>query len=683
MVCESAPPRREARLPFHAGHHAGVRHGMGHLGSAPRRGAVQKGSRPMRYQQGLVRSFLFALLVLSGTAALGAVSDDMCADCHQGSGGQPAEISHLDLAGSVHEDLGCTDCHSAITAIPHAAALPAPDCAACHDDVAADYVQHGMGMVGENEALPTCADCHGSHQIRSATDPASLVNSRNLPGTCGACHEDQEFIAGQNIRFKHPIEVYQSGVHAQSVTGGEGLAASCNDCHVRQPNVHAILPPGDIESTINFFNISRTCGECHSTIQQEFEEGIHGQMVARGDVSAPTCTHCHGEHGIMHTDDPRSRVSPFRLAEATCTPCHDSANLNERFDVPTGKDWSRVDSYHGLKSQGGDVTVANCASCHGAHHILPSSDPLSSVAPANLVNTCGSCHQGISAQTAIATPIHDIDKPDTQGWPYWIKIAYKLLILLVIGGMAAYCLLDYLRQVRNVLRKEQVRRMETDEVLQHALLAITFTALVVTGFSLRFYDAWWSNLIFGWDGGSAARGLIHRVMAVLMIFGSLWHLGYLFTTKGRVFLKDIAPGMHDAKQAWGMMMYNMGRTNEHPHMRRFSFVEKAEYWALIWGTVVMVGTGLALWFESSIVALVGKEAMRVFLVVHYYEAWLAFLAIVVWHMYGVVFNPHVYPMNPSWLTGKMPREMFETEHPAAQSPGNVHKIKRLGKERDV
>ena len=126
------------------------------------------------------------------------------------------------------------------------------------------------------------------------------------------------------------------------------------------------------------------------------------------------------------------------------------------------------------------------------------------------------------------------------------------------------------------------------------------------------------------------------------------------TTRGRIFLKDISPRWLDAKQAWGMIMYNLGRTDEHPQMRRFSFVEKAEYWALIWGTVVMVGTGWVMWFEKF-VSLMGKGVIEVLLVIHYYEAWLAFLAIVVWHMYGVVFNPHVYPMNPSWLTVRCPR----------------------------
>jgi cytochrome b subunit of formate dehydrogenase len=628
---------------------------------------------------------LLAAAVLTGaaaTAAQGSLPDEVCAECHDNTGGSPTEVGMSTLVGSIHEGFSCTDCHTGIHSVPHAAALAKPDCSVCHEDVAEEYVQHGRGVVGESPYVPLCQDCHGSHHILSHLDTDSRVHPANLPTTCGACHEDQEFLAQTSIRFKHPIEVYQQGVHGQATAGGKDMAASCNDCH-STGSAHRILPPGHVESTINFFNISKTCGQCHSLIQEEYEKGIHGELVIKGEVDAPTCTQCHGEHGILETDDPRSPVSPFRVAEATCTPCHDSAALNEKYDVPTGRLQSYVDSYHGLKSRAGDKTVANCSSCHGAHLILPSSDPESSVAPQNLATTCGSCHTGMSAEKAAKTSIHDPTASYNSQWAPLVKNVYKALIFLVIGGMAGYCLLDYLRQVRNVLAKKQVRRMENDEVIQHALLAVSFTVLVLTGFSLRYYDAWWAKLIFGHEGGAHTRGLIHRGAAVVMMVGAVWHLGYLLTAKGRIFLKDIAPRLEDAKFAWGMVMYNLGRTTSHPRMRRFSFYEKAEYWALIWGTVVMVLTGLCLWFEKFIVMQVGKGVLEIFLIIHYYEAWLAFLAILVWHMYGVLFNPHVYPMNPAWLTGKMPEEMFKTEHPAAQSPGNVDKIKRLGLERDV
>jgi len=631
-------------------------------------------------------TILFVALIVILCAPLAGAKDfpsAICADCHTNTGGEPSEVGQDHLLGSVHEDNECTDCHTGIEQLPHRPDLPDPDCGSCHDDAAETYEQHGRGIVGMSEHVPSCQECHGTHQILEHTDPASMVHPSNLPRTCGSCHEDQDFLEALNIKFKHPIEVYERGVHGKATAGGKDTAASCNDCHSTGGSAHRILPPGHLESTINFFNISATCGQCHSTIQQEYEIGIHGEFVARGEVDAPTCTQCHGEHNILATDDPLSPVSPFRVAEATCSPCHDSAKLNEKYDMPSGRLQSYVDSYHGLKSRAGDKTVANCSSCHEAHMVLPSIDARSAVAPQNLAATCGHCHQGMSAEKAIKTKIHEPVTGASEGWPYYVRTIYLIIIILIIGGMVVYCFLDWLRQVRNVMRKEQVRRMEADEVVQHTLLAISFTVLVVTGFSLRFYDAWWAKMIFGHEGGAYVRGLIHRGAAVVMVVGSFWHIGYLMTVKGRIFLRDIAPNWNDAKQVWGMFMYNLGRTDKHPQMRRFSFVEKAEYWALIWGTVVMVVTGTAMWFEKHLVMYIGKGLMEIFLIIHYYEAWLAFLAIVVWHMYGVVFNPHVYPMNPSWLNGKMPKDMFEAEHPAAVSPGNVDKIKRLGLERDV
>ncbi len=629
------------------------------------------------------RFLVLAAVLLTGMPAAAALDGTVCADCHTNTGGHPVEVGADLLRGSVHEGFDCLDCHIGITSIPHAPELPDPDCGVCHEDVRDTYVQHGRGVVGVSAAVPSCQDCHGSHRILRHTNSASLVHPNNLPRTCGICHENQEFLAHMNIKFKHPIEVYQKGVHGKATAGGKDTAASCNDCHSTGGTAHRILPPGEVESTINFFNISATCGKCHSLIQEEFEHGIHGELVARGEVDAPTCTHCHGEHGILATSDPRSPVSAFRVAEATCTPCHDSAKLNEKYELPTGRLQSFVDSYHGLKSRAGDKTVANCASCHGAHLILPSTDPRSSVAHENLVATCGHCHAGISAEKALKSSIHAPSTGRESGWPWIIKIIYQTVILLVIGGMAGYCILDWLRQVKDMMKKPQVRRMETDEVMQHAVLAVSFTVLVVTGFSLRYYDAWWAKIIFAHEGGAQVRGLIHRGAAVVMVFGAVWHMGFLLTTKGRIFLADMAPRLEDAKLFWQALMYNLGRSTHHPHMRRFSFVEKAEYWALIWGTVVMVLTGICLWFEDILVMRLGKGLLEVFLVIHYYEAWLAFLAILVWHMYGVMFNPKLYPMNPSWLTGTMPKDMFEAEHAAAKSPGNVDKQKRLGLERDV
>ena len=325
-----------------------------------------------------------------------------------------------------------------------------------------------------------------------------------------------------------------------------------------------------------------------------------------------------------------------------------------------------MDSYHGLKSRAGDKTVANCASCHGAHLILPANDKRSSVNPANLQETCGQCHSGITADVA-RQPIHETATGHRTGAAHIVQIIYIALIVMVIGGMVLHWLIDLIKQIHKVIHKKpQVRRMEPNEVFQHSVLALSFTVLVITGFSLRFYDAWWSTLLFGHEGGYAVRGYIHRGAAVLMIFGSVWHACFLLTARGREFMRDMLPNFTDAKQFIGRMKYNTGLSKQMPQFGRFSYVEKAEYWALIWGTVVMVVTGFALWFDNVVVEWFPKGFLDIVLVVHYYEAWLAMLAIAVWHMYATVFSPDVYPMNPAWIHGMMPQAMYEHEHPGVR-----------------
>ncbi len=94
-------------------------------------------------------------------------------------------------------------------------------------------------------------------------------------------------------------------------------------------------------------------------------------------------------------------------------------------------------------------------------------------------------------------------------------------------------------------------------------------------------------------------------------------------------------------------------------------MEKCEYWALVWGAVIMSATGVLLWFDDYFVESwrLPKGVLDVMLVIHYYEAWLATLAIFVWHGYSVILSPHVYPMNPAWLGGRMPKDMYVHEHP--------------------
>ncbi len=577
--------------------------------------------------------------------------------------------------------MDCTDCHASIShnqvdptsPRPHGEDVSLVSCGDCHDEEAELYLKHGRLTVGTDADIPKCSDCHGTHDILPVSDDRSRVHPNHLCETCTACHMDVNLLKNHHVLRDEPIKLYQGSIHGRMIKGRSRVAAACIDCHSPRsegelPTAHRILSPSDPDSSVYHFTVPSTCGKCHQAVAKDYLAGVHGQLVLRGDMDAPVCTHCHGEHGILPVSDLRSPVSAARLTQATCTPCHESVALDERFGVLTGGLRSYVDSYHGHKRKGSDVHVANCASCHGVHRILPHTDPQSSVYPENLQHTCGECHPGISSVMA-QSPIHGPELGTVRGWPHFFAIMYKWLIGVTIGFMLIHNVAHWLRHMKLRSTGDCVIRMTTGEVTQHWLLMISFMVLVLTGFSLRFSEASWVQMLFGWGEGAGflIRGTIHRVAAAVFTYCGVWHAIYLCTRRGRSWFHDMLGSKRDLVDMKSNVLFFLGRCNEPPKFRRFSYIEKMEYWALIWGSVLMTVTGIFLLFENYFIEhwKINKVVLDVAQVVHYYEAWLATLAILVWHIYATVFNPSVYPMNPSWLKGKMPKDMFEEEHPAA------------------
>lgn len=606
-----------------------------------------------------------------------------CADCHDRAKdpsvpGPPSKL----LETSIHAGLDCTDCHQAVSmdkldptaAKPHGESVEPVNCGECHGEAAEVYKQHGRLEVGKDPDLPTCSSCHGAHDVLATGDTQSRVHPINLPGTCKACHTDMDLVKRHEFLRDAPIRLYENSVHGKASTKGLYVSATCNDCHSTpdpdgRRTAHRILGAGDSDSTISFFNIPDTCGQCHAAVTKDYWDGIHGKMVKRGKVDVPVCTTCHGEHGIINHNDPRSPVSAARVAEATCSPCHESEVLNEKYGIPAGRLTSYIDSYHGLKSRagkGGEVLVANCASCHGSHRILPHTDPASSIYPDNLQTTCGECHQRISVELANVS-IHETATGLKTGWPQFFTEFYLWLIGITIGLMMLHNVADIVRHVKLMRHMPYVVRMTPNETFQHWLLTLSFIVLVISGFSLRFSEAFWVKWLFGWgDGkGFVFRGDVHRISAVVFVFCCIWHVFYLFGHRGRRALRDMILARRDFTDIKDNAEFFLGLREERPRFARFSYMEKCEYWALVWGAVIMTVTGVFLWFDNYFVERwrLPKGVLDVMLVIHYYEAWLATLAILVWHGYSVIFSPHVYPMNPAWLSGTMPKAMYTHEHP--------------------
>ncbi len=214
-------------------------------------------------------------------------------------------------------------------------------------------------------------------------------------------------------------------------------------------------------------------------------------------------------------------------------------------------------------------------------------------------------------------------------------------------------------------------RMTVNQRWQHLILLSSFIVLVITGFALKFPDTWFAHTL---GMGENLRGIIHRIAGVVLIGAGIYHVFYLaIAREGRRLLRDIAPRPKDAFDALATMRYYLGLSGEKPKFGRFNYAEKAEYWALVWGTALMGLTGIMIWAKVWVGDLLARWWVDVATAVHFYEAILATLAIIVWHFYQVFFDPDVYPMNWAWWDGKMPVEQYRHEHEldaeSAANPG--------------
>ncbi len=677
---------------------------------------------------------ILAAFALANTAAAKPPTDDDCLACHSEAMGKGKKAPQKALAGSIHGEAGlsCVDCHADLAKIkelPHAEKLKAVSCSSCHDGMAEKHAFHPM-MVADPEAI-ACQDCHGGHDVVKVSDPKSPVAGAAVHKVCATCHDAEVnlyeasahgvasaskvaaapdclnchrtrlvtaaegapaatakqaqeklclscHLDSADVRARVApsagfIAKYEQSVHGRALLAGNEKAANCVDCH----GAHTVRKKTAAGTGPTPLDIEKICGRCHTEIDKVFAKSAHGKALARGVREAPTCTTCHGEHGILKADDPNSPVAAANVSQKVCTPCHSSLRLSEKYGIESDRFQTFEESFHGLAVRGGQVDVANCASCHGSHDILPSSDPASKVSKENLVKTCGECHPGAGARFAQGKIHVDASSKTEEPVLWWIGFIYAGLIVGTIGGMFGHNLLDFVKKARH---QHHVRhglvevepaphrlylRMTLEERLQHGALALSFIVLVITGFQLRFPDSWWVTALRD-VGGDAVnyRSLVHRIAAVVMTLASIYHLYYvIFTARGRQLVKDLWFKLKDARDLFDMLRYNLGLTPVKPKLDRFSYIEKAEYWALIWGTLVMAGTGAAMWLDNSFMNLFGKLGYDVARSIHYYEAILATLAIIVWHFYFVMFNPDSYPMNTAWFTGKLSHREMEEEHP--------------------
>ena len=296
---------------------------------------------------GSMRSVVTAIAVaIVGTISAPRDSDAQdsagsCIECHLMLSGSLADPIEL-FADDVHAaaGFGCSACHGgdptvggAASMDPAAGFIGTPDhsqipelCGRCHSngefmrqydpsiriDQLSEYVTsvHGQQLFGkDDQAVATCASCHGAHGIRPASDPRSSVHPLRVAQTCGGCHADESQMAPYGIPTDQ-LDLYESSVHWRMMSeGGDLSAPTCNDCHGN----HGAVPPGVAW-------VGSVCGQCHVVMAEAFDQSQHSRTFTA--LGVPGCAFCHKNHEVQEAGDELLGLDDG----AVCSSCHSSGD---------------------------------------------------------------------------------------------------------------------------------------------------------------------------------------------------------------------------------------------------------------------------------------------------------------------------------------------------------------------
>ncbi|MHB9024833.1 MAG: cytochrome b/b6 domain-containing protein [Armatimonadota bacterium] len=639
--------------------------------------------------------------------AVAVTADATCRNCHTDIAKTLGGSAH-GMAGKSGKSLSCLECHGSSA---HTVKMPASRlsvtqktalCTKCHQEETA-AMAHGPHGTKQGKQ-PDCASCHGDdlHGVQ----PVSRMETQRQDATCIGCHGT---VAATLTRSVHG----KATMPSRRVPG-------CLSCH--GGNVHSI----STSLTPTRQQQEAACKACHSYLSASLKNSVHDRPDKQaGDH--PSCLYCHG--GSAHGINPPAHLSPQKRAEL-CGKCHSDEPRMARYGLTTGAFSSYKDTFHGkallrFKKE----NSANCTDCHGLHGVLAPTDPNSPTNPRHVAETCGKCHPGSKMNFAMSGANHLRMRIKNTPLLRIEELAFRILIFSVMGFLLGMVALDlrskifgrdripergrfigllialsffalvsgiimaymhipgsgwawtgalalmaiafviyYIQQRRHPHPPEKMyTRLTRSMRIQHFLLALSFTVLVLTGFPLHFADVGWTRYLMMLFGGFDGARIAHRMFGVILILNYCWHMVYLvyLWKQAQFSLRSwtMFPSWKDVVDFYETVKYGLGLQKTPPQYDRFQFREKFDYFADIWGTMVMGLSGLIMWFPTALGNRLPEVAFGVSYIAHSYEGLLAMMAIILWHFYNAHFNPDIFPMNPAWLTGTMPASEMEREHP--------------------
>ena len=616
-----------------------------------------------------------------------------------------ANVEQIDreLRQSSHAELDCSDCHAPLDETSkgsgvNTATMGKADCGKCHEVQLASYERsvHAEAVKLGNHGAANCSYCHGSHGILPATNPRSQVFRRNLPETCGVCHANPDVAAKLGIKNPNAERMYVDSLHGKAlVERGLLSAPSCADCH---SSSHTIRRASDPSSSVYRTQIPKTCGQCHQGSLDEFTLGIHGRKLNEGNAKAPTCASCHTAHQIERPS------GGFKLAsDALCGKCH-AARLRQY-----------LESYHGRASDLGHQSVAACFDCHGTHAILPTADVNSTLSNANRLQTCRKCHANAPPKFT-AFRAH-ADFRDQVNYPvlYW---AFWIMTGLIVGTFGVWAIHTFLwmtrtlvvylkspnafRRVKRHVRDESQSKLYTRfrpvDRFCHLLVIISFLLLVCTGMPLKFHDTSWAKVVFDLLGGAHVAAKLHRLGAILSfmylgihltsLVGPLkrnWHtfrdnenrfklrklMGYVFGPDSPL------PNLDDVRDVNNHIKWFFGRGPK-PTFDRFTYWEKFDYFAELWGSAFIGLSGLVMWFPSQVSRVLPGWIVNLAQIIHSQEALLAAGFILTFHFFNSHFRLEKFPLDTVMFSGRITEAEMRHErtrqYDRLQEQGRLHEL---------
>lgn len=567
-----------------------------------------------------------------------------CLGCHdgkkgklevQGAGGDKRSLHHVSpdkFGKSVHARMECVACHTDIndSVGPHRKSdAKVPDCAQCHEALWDKAKQAGsaaskpqLESVVKNIAAykksfhaqpdkdtptqpkATCTQCHDTHAFNVPADrksPQYAAWRKEIPALCGTCHDEQ-------------LETFTSSVHGKEVLDKNNAKAPvCISCHTTHEITNTSLASFKLL-------VTDACGSCHKDRLSSYRDTYHGQVTRLGGAETAKCYNCHGSHGILPADDPKSKVHVDNRLK-TCQSCHDG----KKRPLATA----------------GFVTFGPHANSHDFAK-YPQMWIATKFMQALLIGVFAFfwLHSGLwyyrewqDRKTRMVVP-----HVRTDGLP---QEAEKFFERFPVGWRIAH--------------------------LAFALITMT---LVLTGTSALFSHTAWAPVVAHAFGGAPGLALIHRIAASLFIGIFFIHFVYVMqrllrSKTFRWFGPDsLIPNWKDFADCWGMFVWFVGKGPK-PRFDRWAYFEKFDYWAVFWGVTIIGSSGLMLAFPTVTATFLPGWIFNIATVVHGEEAFLAAVFLFTVHFFNNHFRPDkLPPPDIVMFTGTQSLEEFRADHPA-------------------